>query len=248
MTKFAHINNLKISIVQSSGLLELIKEYFHGQVCRSIFFINAHCSNIAQRNKEYSRVLNNADIVLNDGSGIQIASWINGIDLLENMNGTDFIPKTIELARDEGVSVFFLGATEENINQAVKNIEKRFEGIKIGGYNNGYFSSDEDDYIVDKINSSKASLLIVGMGVPKQEMWISKHQQKFTNLKIAIAGGAILDFLSGKIKRAPNWMRVIGIEWIFRWMQEPKRLTKRYLFGNPVFISSIIKHKLRRKK
>ena len=248
MISVAHIKNIKINLVRTNEALALAKEYLHGQVCKSIFFINAHCFNIAQKNKEYFKLINNADLVLNDGSGIRFASWINGIDLLDNMNGTDFIPEIVKLARSEDMPVFFLGTSKENIELAVRNIEKSVEGIKIGGYHHGFFQSDKSDYIVDQINSSKAALLIVGMGVPKQETWISENQHKFKHLKIAIAGGAILDFFSGKIKRAPHWMRVIGIEWIFRWLQEPKRLTKRYLIGNPIFIFSILKERWMKKK
>ncbi len=248
MIQATHIKNIKIHVIRTPDALHLMKTYFNGPKCRSVYFINAHCFNIAQKNEDYFRIINNADLVLNDGSGIRIASWLHGINLLENMNGTDFIPAVIKLATKEQLPVYFLGATKENIELAVGNVLKSVSGVKIGGYHHGFFNASQDDDIINQINKSRAGILIVGMGVPKQELWIAKNQEKFTHVKVAIAGGAIIDFLSGKIKRAPNWMRAIGIEWIFRLIQEPKRLTKRYLIGNPVFLFSIIKHRCLKKR
>ena len=108
---------------------------------------------------------------------------------------------------------------------------------------NGYFDNDEE--IVNDINNSKAELLIVGMGVPLQEKWLYLNSQKLSNVKLSVAGGAIFDFMSNKVRRAPKIIRKLKMEWIFRLLLEPKRLWRRYLIGNFKFVYYIVKGRIR---
>ena len=111
------------------------------------------------------------------------------------------------------------------------------------GSRNGYFDFDNDQDILNDIILKKTEILIVGMGVPRQELWLTKSKDKLTGVKISVAGGAILDFLSENVARAPGWMQKIGMEWIFRLLQEPRRLFKRYFIGIPLFHYYIFKLK-----
>ncbi|NBC81818.1 MAG: WecB/TagA/CpsF family glycosyltransferase [Bacteroidetes bacterium] len=239
-TKFYHLflNNL-----DTPEALKLCEQFYNENSPHTIYFINAHCYNVSMRNHAYYNALSNANLILNDGIGIKIASYFSKLKLKENMNGTDYIPKLLWQAGQLHKKVFLLGA-KDNIPQiARKNIESRFPGIEIVGSRSGYFTKEESESVVATINNSKAELLVVAMGVPRQEIWLNENISKFTNVKIAVAGGAILDFLAERVKRAPIWMQKAGIEWFFRLKQEPRRLFKRYVIGNGVFLASVLFNK-----
>jgi N-acetylglucosaminyldiphosphoundecaprenol N-acetyl-beta-D-mannosaminyltransferase len=229
-------------------VLKLCQDIIQGNKKISIFFVNAHCFNIAQENKEYLSTLNHSELVLNDGIGIDIACKLENIQNTENLNGTDLIPKVLEIASDNNYRVYLLGTKHDIIEKAVENIKKTWPKIQIAGYHSGFFTTEEELGIINDINSKKTDILLVGMGVPIQELWINKNRNKLNSVKIFIAGGAIIDFLSGYIKRAPVLWRKCRLEWMYRLIQEPKRLFKRYVFGNFLFMFYIANYKLGIKK
>lgn len=233
--------NIQFDNADTADALAICNDLAEGESNNLVFFINAHCFNIAQKNKSYKKALNEADLLLNDGIGFKLGALFKGICIRENMNGTDFIPKLLSLAKDQNKNVYLLGGEEGIARQAGKKLEHRFRGISIVGTRSGYFNFDEDEEIVSDIIQKKTDLLIVGMGVPRQELWLIKNKDRLNGVKISVAGGAVLDFISGNVKRAPSWMRKTGTEWIFRLLQEPKRLFNRYFIGIPVFFFNLIK-------
>jgi len=235
--------NINIDVLDTPETLSKCYMYLGSVSNHLVFFINAHCFNIAQKNIEYRDTLNRSDILLNDGIGIKLGAYKIGIHLKENMNGTDFIPKLLEFARDYGKNIFLLGGRDGIADSAAKKIQLEFPGISIVGSRNGYFEFENDQVVIDEIIQMKTEILIVGMGVPRQELWLSRNKEKLTGVKISVAGGAILDFLSQNVVRAPGWMQKIGIEWVFRLIQEPRRLFKRYFIGIPLFVYYIFKLK-----
>jgi N-acetylglucosaminyldiphosphoundecaprenol N-acetyl-beta-D-mannosaminyltransferase len=232
--------NILIDIVDTKEALIKCKEYFNSAKPNTIFFLNAHCFNIASVNKEYNSAINSATLLLNDGVGIKLAAYFAAIRVKENMNGTDLIPKILQLAREEGKKAYILGSKDEFVKKAVSNISRLYGSGLIAGYHSGYFDKDEELKIIHEIANKDIDLLIVGMGVPKQELWILDHIKDLTKVKIIIAGGAIIDFSAGKFPRAPKVMQIIGLEWLYRLINEPKRLFKRYIIGNFVFIFRIL--------
>ena len=236
--------HLSLDLTDTKNALEEFKAILEApdQQTRFVFFINAHCFNISLKNNEYLKSLNNTDYLFNDGIGIKIGARLPGIDLIENMNGTDLIPEIIQLAYIKGRKIFLLGAIEGVAIKAADNLRKRYPGIRIVGTSSGFFS--DSSVVVEEINNSRAELLIVGMGVPRQELWLSANQSRFESVKIAVAGGAILDFLSETVKRAPVWMQKAGIEWFYRFYQEPGRLFERYFVGNIKFLFSIFRYQM----
>lgn len=235
--------NIDLDILNCAETLLICNQFINTASNHLLFFINAHCFNIAQKNFEYKDALNKADLLLNDGIGIKLGAKLAGIRLKENMNGTDFVPKIFEFAKDHGINIYLLGGMEGIAETAKQKTEIKVPGISIVGVRNGFFDFTQDQEIIDDIVKRKTDILIVGMGVPRQELWLTKNKDKLTGVKISIAAGAILDFISGKVSRAPKWMRHSGIEWIFRFLQEPGRLFKRYAFGIPLFYYNIIKLK-----
>lgn len=206
-----------------------------------LFFLNAHCFNLAQKDREYFDILNSCDYLLNDGIGIKIASKIEKLVLKKNLNGTDFIPEIAEMASKKGYKIFLLGAKDGVAEEAAVKLKEKFEGLQIAGVHSGY---GLDDSVLEMINNSKADILIAGMGVPMQEKWIRENKSKLGSVKLFVGGGAILDFLSQRIRRAPLLMRKIGLEWVFRLCLEPGRLWRRYLVGNFLFFYYILVLKL----
>jgi N-acetylglucosaminyldiphosphoundecaprenol N-acetyl-beta-D-mannosaminyltransferase len=239
--------NLLLDISTTVEALEECEVILNGDVCSSLFFVNAHCFNIAQKDQQYTDILNSADLVYNDGSGIKIGSWFAGVKMLDNLNGTDLIPKLISLCKRTDKKVFLLGTLDERLEKAKENIKANNPGVKIVGTNNGFFTSDEEDDIIQKINNSNADMLIVGMGVPYQEKWVDSVKSKFDSVKLVVAGGAVIDFMSGSFKRAPKWMQKLGIEWIYRLLQEPGRLMKRYMLGNFTYLWHVLRLSFNRK-
>lgn len=235
--------NINIDIFDTPGALLICREFLNSVENHLIYFINAHCFNLAQKDHAYLNALNTAEIVLNDGIGISLGARHAGVVLKENMNGTDFIPKLLELAGKEGKNVYLLGGKEGIASNAKLKVEQKYPELKVCGCRNGYFDFYHDDEVIKDIVDKKTDLLIVGMGVPRQELWLAKNKDRLTGVKISIAGGAILDFISENVVRAPKWMRKTGTEWVFRLLQEPVRLFKRYAIGIPLFYYYIYKLK-----
>lgn len=235
--------NIRLNNNNTEEALANCKVFFKSNKNHLIFFINAHCFNIAQKESHYRKALNEAELLLNDGIGIKLGALFSGILLKENMNGTDFIPRLISLARDQKMKVYLLGGEDGIAKNAKVKLEQKIKGVSIVGYQNGYFNFDEDQEIVSDIINHNTDLLIVGMGVPRQELWLTKNKEKLHGVKLCVAGGAVLDFISEKVKRAPLWMQKTGTEWIYRLLHEPFRLFNRYFIGIPLFFFNLLKTK-----
>ena len=231
--------NVDIDITDKNGVFEVCRSFFNSNKAHTIFFLNAHCYNVAMGNKEYRNALKQSDLVLNDGAGIKIASLLAGIELKENLNGTDLIPELLRLSAESDQSVYLLGGKEGIAEKAAEKLIASIPEMRIAGTNSGYFDEADEPDLLRKIDRSGATILVVGMGVPRQELFAMRNKEKLRHIKILIAGGAIIDFLSGNIKRAPKWMRKNSIEWVYRLYQEPLRLWKRYLVGNVLFFYNI---------
>jgi len=215
----------------ASAIVERAK---NGQ--RSIIqFINAHCVNILKSDPEYRHALSHADILLPDGSGVSLAAKLSRTMIANNLNGTDLFPLLCDKAAKENQAIFMLGGAPGIAAAAANNMRNQIPSLHIAGARNGYFDPTEEQQMIDGINASGASILLVGMGVPYQEIWIAKNRNRI-NVPVVIGVGGLFDYYSGRIPRAPMVFRKAGMEWVWRLMQEPKRLAKRYLIGNPLFI------------
>ncbi len=235
--------NIKLDITGQEEVFRQCKHFLNSNRPNTIFFLNAHCFNQSQINKEYRNAINQSDLLLNDGIGIKLASLLAGVNIGENLNGTDLIPKILALAGRENKKVFFLGGIEGVAEKAASRTRKLIPGIRISGCRSGYFKDEDTEGIIKHIDNSGADILVLGMGVPKQELWAYENQKKLKNIKIIIAGGAILDFISGRAKRAPLWMRKIHMEWLYRLYREPGRMWKRYIIGNIIFFVHLFRIK-----
>ncbi|ABV37558.1 glycosyl transferase, WecB/TagA/CpsF family [Shewanella sediminis HAW-EB3] len=205
-------------------------------------FVNADCMNISIKNSQYRHCLQNAcDMVFADGSGIRLASLWKGLAPKDNLNGTDMFPLLCQQLADNGLSLFLLGGEEGIAASAADKMQCRFPRLKVAGTHHGFIDDPKlNDAVIKQINESGASVLLVAMGAPKQELWLAKHKHRL-DVAVGIGVGGLFDFYAEKVKRAPLWVRQIGMEWICRLSEEPGRMWKRYILGNPLFIYRVLK-------
>ena len=208
-----------------------------------VAFINAHCLNIAYKDDSYTQVLKKCSAVFADGIGAKIGASMLGYKVEENVNGTDMFP----LLAQKPYRIYLLGGSPEVAKTALEKSRAIGGKAEFVGCADGFFIEKKEAEVFAEIKKLKPDLILVAMGVPKQEMWINENFSSLPDCT-AIGVGGLLDFVSERIPRAPLWMRKCNIEWCFRLYQEPIRLFKRYIIGNPLFIIRVFKSKLRRGK
>lgn len=211
---------------------------------RDIAICNANTALMAFEDPEYLSVLNKMTL-LNDGIGINIASKIlNGRGFPENLNGTDLVPFLLE-HMDRPLKIYLLGAREQQLQRTKIHIEHTYQHHEVVGARNGYFKTEDYEAVCAEISALKPDLLLVAMGNPLQERFIVENRHRL-DVGVAIGVGALFDFLSGSVLRAPQIVQQAGLEWLFRFVQEPRRLFRRYVFGIPRFLYAVYKLKQQR--
>lgn len=217
-----------------------------GERSRQLAFVNPDCLNKAHERESYRRVLAAAEVVLPDGIGIHYACKILGTALAANVNGTDLFPRLCDAAEAAGRSLYFLGARREVVESLRQRVAERWPRLRIAGVRDGFFArgGEEERDVVAAIRDSGADLLLVAFGAPAQEEWIAAHAGEL-GVAAAMGVGGLFDFYSGRIPRAPGWVREIGFEWAWRLVQEPGRMWRRYIVGNPLFLWRIWRQRRR---
>lgn len=236
------ILGIPIHNISMAEALDTILEWLQDEQTRQVCFVNADCANISCKDTGYLEVLKKADLCLADGMGLHLAGKMLNQPIVDNVNGTDMFPLLCERLSKTDTRLYLLGALPGVADEVVEWIGARFPQLVICGTRHGYFQPDEEQEIIQEINASGADLLLVAFGAPKQDVWIHRHAKEM-GVKVAIGVGGLFDFYSGRHARAPQWMRNIGIEWMHRLMLEPRRLWKRYLVGNVVFLARVVKEK-----
>jgi len=233
------ILGIPIACIDASEALMEIERLQRRQSPALVAYINAHSINLASHTPSYRDILVTSDLNLNDGSGVALAARIQGRRFKENLNGSDFNDAILRLASRLAWSVFLLGAAEGVANKAAHRLKARIDGLNIVGTHSGYWPVTSTDRVVAAIRASEADLVMVAMGNPRQEEWLAAHLES-TGARVGIGVGAFFDFTAGTVPRAPLWMNRFGIEWVWRLVQEPRRLWRRYIVGNPMFLAKVI--------
>jgi exopolysaccharide biosynthesis WecB/TagA/CpsF family protein len=206
----------------------------------TVAYANAHTLNVAYGLPELHTILRGAELVLNDGSGVALAARMKGKPFADNLNGSDFNPRILELAARREWPVFFLGAQPGIAERAAARLTDSISGLPVAGTHHGYFKRQAAEEVVSRVRDSGAIVLMVAMGNPTQELWI-RDNLVATGARLGVGVGAFFDFAAGNVPRAPAWMNRTGIEWIYRLKQEPARMWRRYLLGNPVFLTRVLR-------
>ena len=239
--KFLGVSIDNLTMAEASA--RIVSMASHPGTSSQISFVNADCVNIAFVDRQYKAVLSGSQLVLADGIGIRLAGAILNQNVRENINGTDMLPFLCAAAEQGGVSMYLLGGRPGVPEAAAAWIAQRYPLLKIAGCREGYFSLEEEPSVLEAVRSSGADILLVALGAPRQEKWIAAHKDQ-SGAKICIGVGGLLDFYSGRIPRAPVWIRELGMEWFYRFWQEPRRMWRRYFVGNAVFLYRLVEERL----
>lgn len=209
-----------------------------------IAFLNAHVANLATADEAFRDTLDDF-IVFPDGLGVDIASsMLHGHPFPANLNGTDFVPAFVA-SQTVPLRIGLIGTTRANVELAANHLRAFAPQHEIVMVQDGYFSKSDEPEILAHLEEVRPDILLVAMGVPRQEKWIAEHLSE-KHCTVALGVGALLDFMSGTIPRAPLRLRRLGLEWLFRLLVEPMRLWRRYLIGNPLFLMRVLGRKLAR--
>jgi len=238
--------SIKINPLYRADFLSLIESGIKDGKQIAQFGVNSATINDIVRNEEFRVVINNADLVHIDGMSVVWALRSFGYEVPERVATPDLADDVLDLANKEKMSIFLFGAKESTLSLCCANIENKYPDLKISGSRNGYYQPDEEQAIFDMINRAEPDILLLGMSSPKKELFFESYRQKL-RAKYILGVGGYFDIVSGRIKRAPRWMQNSGMEWLYRLMQEPRRLWKRYLIGIFQFFWLVTKEKLRRR-
>jgi N-acetylglucosaminyldiphosphoundecaprenol N-acetyl-beta-D-mannosaminyltransferase len=230
------------NLTLAEAVLEIVRA-IEGDRPRRVCFVNADCVNLALHDAEYRETLRTADLAFADGIGMRLAGIFLGRKVRDNVNGTDLFPRLCQALDGRGKRIFLLGARPGTAERMAGWMAGRYPGIVVSGCRDGYFSPAEEADVIQQVRRSQSDLLLVAFGAPRQDVWVDQHLAEL-GVKVAVGVGGLLDFFGGRIPRAPRWIRRLGMEWCYRLYQEPRRLARRYLLGNPVFLARVLRERV----
>ncbi len=237
------ILGIPVTALKRQELTQRFSDLLRSNVRGCVSNANIHAMNLAEEYPWFKQFQQKALLVFCDGEGVRLGARLLGHHIPERITLTDWIYDVCNTAANHGVGIFLLGGREGVAAAAASRLVASVPSLIVAGSHHGYFTQDESQSIVSLINNSRAGVLIVGMGMPKQEQWI---QSNYSHLEVSLVlnGGSVLDYVAGVRKRCPGWMGHVGLEWAYRLFQEPGRLWKRYLLGNPRFIIRVLLSRL----
>lgn len=233
------------SLEWEAALANLDAGLHSGVEQRVVNFLNANNANIAHGDATYRRALQKCEL-LPDGIGMDIAAKVlNGRAFPANLNGTDFIPALL-VHVDKPLKVALIGGSRETVAKAAENFAKLTPWHEFSAVSDGYFGAAGNDRVLAELAGYQPDLTLVAMGSPLQEIWIDENIT-VAHGRLVIGVGALFDFISGHVSRAPGWLREFRLEWLYRLLLEPGRLWRRYILGNPLFLYRVYRYRLTRK-
>lgn len=242
MNDKSNILNCNIDKLTMDEAVKLIDENIHAK--NKIFYEDINAAKIvwALKNKNVRKSIKDAQIVCADGQAVVWASKFLGQPLSERVAGIDLMQNLVKLASEKGYRVFFFGAKEEVVKGVVDKYTHIYSDNIIAGYRNGYFKKEEEESIARQIADSKADILFVAISSPTKEIFLNTYKD-IINTSFIMGVGGSFDVVAGKVTRAPLWMQNAGLEWFYRFLQEPRRMWKRYLYTNSMFLWLVLKEK-----
>ncbi|MFH0702899.1 MAG: WecB/TagA/CpsF family glycosyltransferase [bacterium] len=234
----AYILNYPIDLVNMENAVDFIEDSIKSIKGGQVITINPEMIIQATRNPKLSRIIEQAELIIPDGTGIILALKKLGIKDISQIPGIEFSEALIQRCVQKNYAIGFLGASKDIIENVIKEFKIKYQSINIVFMHDGYFDEEEELRIIDELKISKPQVLFVALGVPKQELWIAKHKQMLSSI-IMIGVGGSFDIWAKKIKRAPEFFRKFGLEWLFRLISQPSRF-KRMFPSLPLFFIKIM--------
>jgi exopolysaccharide biosynthesis WecB/TagA/CpsF family protein len=221
--------------------VERIRDMIESGRSHQVVLANAHTLNLAADVPAYRRILTEADLVLRDGVGVELAARLAGIEAGHNFVGTDFVPELLGRLGPRDVRVFLFGAEPGVAERAAEVLRARDAHVNVVGTASGY---GDGARVARQIRAARPDVLLVALGNPMQECWIDEHREEL-GVPVSIGVGALFDYLAGRVRRAPQWVLRLRAEWLFRLIVEPKRLWRRYVMGTPRFVWRVLRSRRR---
>jgi N-acetylglucosaminyldiphosphoundecaprenol N-acetyl-beta-D-mannosaminyltransferase len=233
----------RVHMVEIPRVVEIMDRWIANdrQRCHHVVNTGMHGIMESRRDPELKTVLNSADLVAPDGILVVLIARLRGFAIRKKNTGPELLWEFARVAQEKGYSYYCYGDTEETLQGLSAKLGEAFPGLKIAGLYSPPFrplTPDEEESIVDQINQARPDVLWVGLGMPKQEHWISRHRGRL-NATVVVGAGATFKFFSGNVERAPVWLRNAGFEWLWRLMKEPGRVWRRVVIDAPIFIGLV---------
>ncbi|NMA65497.1 MAG: WecB/TagA/CpsF family glycosyltransferase [Clostridiaceae bacterium] len=244
MTEIVDIHGVKINNLTMEEALDFTMSMLENNSPGRIYTPNSEIIMQAYRDEELKSILNDADILVADGAGVVLASRILNKNLKEKVSGIDLVKRIFKNTKKRPISFFILGGKPGVPEKAAINIYSEYPKAKIVGYHHGYFKEEQIPEIIENINKSKAEVLLVGLGAPKQEKWIHEHYKQLS-CKVIMGVGGTIDVFAGTATLAPEFIRKAGLEWLYRLIKQPSRYKR--MLDLPRFMILTLKTKLNQK-
>jgi len=233
--------NIEIDAISMRQTLDIVEDAVANDKHIHHTVVNAGKIVLMQEDKELEKSVNEADLINADGQAVVWASKILGSPLPERVSGIDLMEKLVKRSFEKGYRCYFLGAEEDVVSNLITLYKKKYSNNVIAGYRNGYFKKSDEKRIAKVISQSNANILFVAITSPKKEIFLNTYKKELKNINFIMGVGGSFDVIAGKVNRAPKWMQDIGFEWLYRVIQEPRRMFMRYLVGNTKFIYLVLK-------
>lgn len=237
--KKENVLGFQVDCIDFNCLFEKIKSAISNKELINIVTLNAEMTIFALEDKELADIILNSSVVIPDGVGVIWALRRKNVNI-ERLSGIDLVNSLFPHAQENKYKMYFLGADSSVVGTAAKNIQRKFPILDIVGNRHGYFSAEEEEEVAKDIKKAEPDILLVALGVPKQEKWIAKWQ-KFINVPVCMGVGGTFDVLAGRLKRAPAIIRRCNMEWLYRLYKEPWRWKRMHAL--PKFVQAVMKEK-----
>jgi N-acetylglucosaminyldiphosphoundecaprenol N-acetyl-beta-D-mannosaminyltransferase len=202
---------------------------------RTVVTANASLLVALRRDPALRQACENADLLVADGMSVVWATRLLGCPVPERVAGVDLMVRLLEAGARQALRVFFLGARPDIVARLVEICGERHPGLVVAGWRDGYFAEADHEAVIAEIREARPDILFVGMPTPFKEVWCDRHRQ-LLGARVLLGVGGSFDVLAGAVRRAPPWLQRLGMEWSWRLMMEPRKMWKRYLVGNSVFL------------
>jgi N-acetylglucosaminyldiphosphoundecaprenol N-acetyl-beta-D-mannosaminyltransferase len=236
-----NVLGIRVDSLTMTSLDERVEKLLGNESRSVVAYIHVHGVNLAYQDAALARFFMDADVVYCDGEGVRLGAKLLGLYIPERIALTDWVWDLFEICQRRSASLFFLGSTQDVLEVAARRVKERFPNLKLVGYHHGYFEKHgpSSDAVIEEINSVQPDVLLVGFGMPIQEQWVMASAERIRT-RLILTVGSCFDYVSGRKRRCPRWMARHGFEWLFRFVQEPRRLFKRYIIGNPLFAARVL--------
>lgn len=241
------IMNTYVNVVSMDETIRRVEKIIEKGKPTQHVVINASKVNLMEDDPELRRIVNSCPLINADGASIVWAAKKFGVPLKERVTGCDLFQELVRVASEKGYKIYLFGAKEEVVTKVKAIYEEQYPGIQIVGYRNGYFTEADESEIVKNMAESGADMMFVAFSSPKKEYWVNKYIDQL-NIPFVMGVGGSFDIVAGVTERAPKWWQDHGLEWLYRFIQEPRRMWRRYIIGNAKFVGLTYKYKFKNKK